>query len=184
MGVQVNQAGALTAADFTDGQIVPPAEPGAPVAAFVYDGLGHLIRTTRYDAGGEYASEDYYYDGVRRIEEVVDRPDGQGGREEVLREYVYGPGYVDEFVCQIVESGGPAACFYYLQDANNVVAILDDVGAVVAECAAQGAIIGATNRSVPGLNNVLCFAPALIATPDDIDQITDTVDRALTKVFG
>ena len=59
-----------------------------------------------------------------------------------------------------------------------------EVGAVVAECAAQGAIIGATNRSVPGLNNVLCFAPALIARPDDIDQITDTVDRALTKVFG
>jgi len=59
-----------------------------------------------------------------------------------------------------------------------------EVGAVVAECAAQGAIIGATNRSVPGLNNVLCLAPALIATPDDIDQITDTIDRALTKVFG
>ena len=48
----------------------------------------------------------------------------------------------------------------------------------------QGAIIGAMNRSVPGVNNVLCLAPALIATPDDIDQITDTVDRALTKVFG
>ncbi len=59
-----------------------------------------------------------------------------------------------------------------------------EVGAVVAECAAQGTIIGATNRSVPGLNNVLCLAPALIATPDDIDQITDTIDRALTKVFG
>ena len=58
------------------------------------------------------------------------------------------------------------------------------VGAVVAECAARGAIIGATNRSMPGLNNVLCFAPALIATADDIDEITDIVDRALTKVFG
>ena len=45
-------------------------------------------------------------------------------------------------------------------------------------------IIGATNRSVPGLNNTLTFAPALIATPDDIDAITDTVDRALSKVFG
>ncbi|MGD9863098.1 MAG: aspartate aminotransferase family protein [Pseudodonghicola sp.] len=58
------------------------------------------------------------------------------------------------------------------------------VGQVVAECGAQGVIIGATNRSIPGLNNVLCFSPALIATADDIDQITDTVDRALTKVFG
>ena len=45
-------------------------------------------------------------------------------------------------------------------------------------------IIGATNRSIPGLNNVLCFSPALFATAEDIDQITDTVDRALTKVFG
>ncbi|SMH52311.1 aspartate aminotransferase family protein [Maritimibacter sp. HL-12] len=58
------------------------------------------------------------------------------------------------------------------------------VGAVVAECAAQGVIIGATNRSVPGFNNTLTFAPALIATADEIDAITDTVDRALGKVFG
>ncbi|MDK3016595.1 aminotransferase family protein [Pseudodonghicola flavimaris] len=58
------------------------------------------------------------------------------------------------------------------------------VGQVVAECGAQGVLIGATNRSIPGLNNVLCFSPALIATADDIDLITDTVDRALTKVFG
>ncbi|NRP11476.1 Taurine--pyruvate aminotransferase [Aliiroseovarius sp. xm-m-379] len=59
-----------------------------------------------------------------------------------------------------------------------------DVGAVVAECGAQGVIIGATNRSIPGLNNTLCFSPALIATADDIDRITDTVDRALGKIFG
>ena len=58
------------------------------------------------------------------------------------------------------------------------------VGAVVAGCAAEGVIIGATNRSVPGLNNVLCFAPALIATRDDIDQIVGAVDKSLTKVFA
>jgi taurine-pyruvate aminotransferase len=58
------------------------------------------------------------------------------------------------------------------------------VQAVVADCAAQGVMIGATNRSVPGYNNTLCFSPALIATPDDIDQITEAVDNALTKVFG
>ncbi len=54
---------------------------------------------------------------------------------------------------------------------------------VVAECGAQGVIIGVTNRSVPGFNNTLCFSPALIATPDDIDQITDAVDTALARVF-
>ncbi|NDR58885.1 aminotransferase family protein [Aliiruegeria sabulilitoris] len=58
------------------------------------------------------------------------------------------------------------------------------VQAVVAECAAQGVIIGATNRSIPGLNNTLCLSPALIATPDDIDRITDSIDVALGRVFG
>ncbi len=58
------------------------------------------------------------------------------------------------------------------------------VAAVVADCGVQGVIIGATNRSVPGFNNTLCFSPALIATPDDIDAITQAVDKALTKVFS
>ena len=55
---------------------------------------------------------------------------------------------------------------------------------MVAECANLGVIIGAANRSIPGRNNVLCFSPALIATPADIDAITGAVDKALTKVFG
>ena len=55
--------------------------------------------------------------------------------------------------------------------------------AVVGECMAQGVIIGVTNRSLPGFNNTLCFSPALIATADDIDEITGAVDKALTKVF-
>lgn len=58
------------------------------------------------------------------------------------------------------------------------------VAAVVADCGAQGVIIGATNRSLPGRNNTLCFSPALIATADDIDRICEAVDNALTKVFG
>jgi len=55
---------------------------------------------------------------------------------------------------------------------------------VVADCNAQGVIIGATNRSVPGRNNTLCFSPALIATRDDIDRIVAATDAALTRVFG
>jgi len=58
------------------------------------------------------------------------------------------------------------------------------VGAVTADGMAQGVIIGATNRSVPGRNNTLCFSPSLIATADDIDEITDAVDRALGRVFA
>lgn len=58
------------------------------------------------------------------------------------------------------------------------------VAAVVADCASQGVLIGMTNRSMPGLNNTLCFSPALIAKPDDIDAITLAVDKALTRVFS
>ena len=58
------------------------------------------------------------------------------------------------------------------------------VQAVAGDCNAQGVIIGVMNRSVPGLNNTLCYSPALIATKDDIDQIIDATDKALTKVFG
>ncbi len=58
------------------------------------------------------------------------------------------------------------------------------VQAVVADCLQQGVIIGATNRSLPGLNNTLCLSPALIVTPDEIDRITDAIDGALTRVFA
>ncbi|QFT64613.1 aspartate aminotransferase family protein [Roseivivax sp. THAF30] len=58
------------------------------------------------------------------------------------------------------------------------------VKAVVGDCMKQGLIIGATNRSVPGKNNTLCFSPALIAKKDDIDEIIEGVDGALSRVFG
>jgi len=56
--------------------------------------------------------------------------------------------------------------------------------AVVAECFAQGVIIGATNRSFAKLNNTLCLSPALICTKDNIDEIVTAIDNALTKVCG
>ncbi|MEQ6202052.1 aminotransferase class III-fold pyridoxal phosphate-dependent enzyme [Sulfitobacter sp. HNIBRBA2951] len=58
------------------------------------------------------------------------------------------------------------------------------VGAVVADCMQQGVIIGATNRSLPGKNNTLCFSPALICTKDDINQIIAAVDGALGRVLA
>lgn len=58
------------------------------------------------------------------------------------------------------------------------------VQAVVADCMAQGVIIGATNRSLPGLNNTLCLSPALIVSPAEIDRFVDAIDRALTKLFA
>ncbi|MEP2921828.1 aminotransferase class III-fold pyridoxal phosphate-dependent enzyme [Sulfitobacter sp.] len=58
------------------------------------------------------------------------------------------------------------------------------VGAIVADCMQQGVIIGATNRSLPGKNNTLCFSPALICTKDDINQIINAVDGALGRVLS
>ena len=58
------------------------------------------------------------------------------------------------------------------------------VQAVVADCMQQGVIIGATNRSLPGLNNTLCFSPALIATKDDVNHIISAVDAALGRIFA
>ncbi len=58
------------------------------------------------------------------------------------------------------------------------------VQAVVADCARQGVIIGATNRSLPGLNNTLCLSPPLVSTADDIDRIADAVDKALARTFS
>ncbi|AWB22065.1 aspartate aminotransferase family protein [Methylobacterium currus] len=58
------------------------------------------------------------------------------------------------------------------------------VQAAVADCMANGVIIGATNRSLAGLNNTLCLSPALIATPADIDRIVEAIDGALGRVFG
>ncbi|MFW2587337.1 aspartate aminotransferase family protein [Sagittula sp. SSi028] len=58
------------------------------------------------------------------------------------------------------------------------------VQAVIADCMAQGVIIGATARAIPMHNNTLCLAPALIATSGDIDAITEALDGALTRVFG
>jgi len=53
---------------------------------------------------------------------------------------------------------------------------------VAADCMQNGVIIGRTNRSFTTLNNTLCFAPSLIATKDDIDEILDAVDNALGRI--
>src|SRR5207244_2699133 len=100
-------------------------------------------------------TKEFFYDGVRRIQEVITRhlnavpvendelvavtDDGDPGQPAppppqqtgtwTDREYIYGPDYVDEFVCQIDRYG---AAIYMLQDANyNVVALLTPAGGVL-----------------------------------------------------
>ena len=56
------------------------------------------------------------------------------------------------------------------------------VQGIVADCLAQGVIIGATNRSMDEFNNTLCLSPALICTKDDLDQTIDAIDGALSRL--
>ena len=58
------------------------------------------------------------------------------------------------------------------------------VQAVVADCMANGVIIGFANRSITGSNNTLFLSPALICNKQDLDQVAEAIDNALTKVFG
>jgi taurine-pyruvate aminotransferase len=54
--------------------------------------------------------------------------------------------------------------------------------AIGADCMENGVIVGRTNRSFTSLNNTLCLAPALIATKDDIDEIMDAIDNAMSRI--
>ncbi len=59
------------------------------------------------------------------------------------------------------------------------------VQGVVADCMKTSAvIIGATNRSLAGLNNTLCFSPGFIATKSDIEELVTAVDGALERVVN
>ncbi len=117
--------------------------PGALVCEFSYDGLGRLARKLSPfpGYGGYWRTEHYFYDGVRRIQEVWSDPIASyspfpSDDEESMnpttwseREYVYTPGFADEFVCQI---DGYNRLAYVLQDANfNVMALVADDGSTI-----------------------------------------------------
>jgi taurine-pyruvate aminotransferase len=46
----------------------------------------------------------------------------------------------------------------------------------------QGVMIGRTTRAIDSRNNVLLFAPALVATKDDIDLAVAALDLALGRL--
>jgi taurine-pyruvate aminotransferase len=54
--------------------------------------------------------------------------------------------------------------------------------AIAADCMEQGVIIGRTNRSFEKYNNTILLSPALIATKEDLDQIVDAIDNAMTRL--
>jgi 4-aminobutyrate aminotransferase-like enzyme len=52
----------------------------------------------------------------------------------------------------------------------------------VADMMQQGVMIGRTTRAIDCRNNVLLFAPALVATKDDIDLAVAALDLALGRL--
>jgi taurine-pyruvate aminotransferase len=55
------------------------------------------------------------------------------------------------------------------------------MGRIMGLVAQEGVLVGRTNSSLPGNNTIMNFAPALIATRDDIDRIVAAVKAALEK---
>lgn len=55
---------------------------------------------------------------------------------------------------------------------------------IVGEAAAQGVLLGRTNRSLPGFNNIINAAPAYVVTKSDIDTIVKTLRQAINKILG
>ncbi|MFN0136017.1 MAG: polymorphic toxin-type HINT domain-containing protein [Phycisphaerae bacterium] len=79
--IEVRVRDAFDPALFTElGQlpaVIPPgSEPGRIVCRYSYDALGRMVTRHTLIKGTEddYRKEEYYYDGVRRIAEAVERP--------------------------------------------------------------------------------------------------------------
>jgi len=116
------------------------------VVVYAYDALGRLVgRQAPYPGTtDEWRTETYFYDGDRRIAErwrdpiINNNGGGSNGNQQnqapthtqwTEREYVYTPGYIDEFVCEVDALGEK---WPILQGANfNAVAMLDEDGTLV-----------------------------------------------------
>ena len=55
------------------------------------------------------------------------------------------------------------------------------MGRIMGLVAAEGVLAGRTSSSLPGNNTIMNFAPALIATKEDIDEIVTAVKTAIEK---
>jgi taurine-pyruvate aminotransferase len=60
----------------------------------------------------------------------------------------------------------------------------ETVIAICGDMASRGVLVGRINRSFPGMNNVINFAPAYIVTKEDLDIILKTLRESLKAVLG
>jgi taurine-pyruvate aminotransferase len=56
-----------------------------------------------------------------------------------------------------------------------------EMGRIMGLVAQEGVLVGRTTSSLPGNNTIMNFAPALVATREDIDRIVAAVKAALEK---
>jgi taurine-pyruvate aminotransferase len=56
-----------------------------------------------------------------------------------------------------------------------------EMGRIMGLVTAEGVLAGRTSSSLPGNNTIMNFAPALVATKADIDEIVSAVKRAIEK---
>lgn len=59
-----------------------------------------------------------------------------------------------------------------------------EMAALMSNVLDQGVIVGRTNTSFHGLNNIMNFAPSLIITTEQVDTIVDAVETAIVKTFN
>lgn len=171
--VQISERGGVA----VDAQGVWSGTPGDTIVHFTYDPFGRLIRRQAPHPGSSNGvrSEHYYYDGVRRIQELFSDPittaspptggagvgggvgigsEGEAGEAGTLdtggatvppgtgpptpidigdqwidREYIYTPGYVDEFIVQIDRNGDPL--FVLHDETGSVVGLVNGAGELV-----------------------------------------------------
>lgn len=82
-----------------------------------------------------------------------------------------------------VRGKGLFAGIELVQDRTTKLPVDESVAvAVVGRCKALGVLIGRTNRSLTGFNNILNFSPALVANEQEIQKIIDVVDQAIGDV--
>ncbi|MFZ5643762.1 MAG: aminotransferase [Bacillota bacterium] len=95
-----------------------------------------------------------------------------------LREQLYSHPMVGD-----IRGRGLFAGIELVEDKDSKAPVSEQViGKVVADVAAQGVIVGKTNRSIPNGNNIINLAPAFVVTKEQIDQIVAAIKNAVEKL--
>jgi len=81
-----------------------------------------------------------------------------------------------------IRGKGLFAGIEFVQDKKTKEPVTEEtMGKIMKDLFEEGIMAGRTNSSLPGLNTTMYFAPALIITRDQIDQIVKAVKKAIEK---